>query len=149
MKTKKSQKQYCYYLRDGRTVLSPCCLDYAMDNEDLSISLERVTANDFKKTTILANTFAAGVIELFNDQDDATWCLPEERKADARTVPFHQNYCVMINGEPYIRNGKKYESLDAFCGSASQEELEYVLRQVCVQAALAHLELTRLEDSAV
>jgi len=138
----KNQSRYC--LQDGRIILSPVSLDYAISDCGGTISLSRIKPSDMKKVAILPANFTGNVICLYSEGGE--WKQPDVAVKEGGS--YHRHYSIQLNGEPYIYDGK-YIPLTKFIKNASAEELAFALTQVATQAALAQLELaTHTEHSA-
>lgn len=137
------EKNCRYCLSDGRIVLSPVPLDYAIVSNAGTISLEKVKPADMKKAAILPANFTGNVICLYSDHDQ--WKKPEVAAKEGGS--YHRHYCIQLNGEPYIFDGN-YIPLSKFIKRATADELAYALTQVATQAALAQMELASLSDTS-
>lgn len=114
-----------YNLSDGRYVLSPFPLTYAMGASG-NIDLNKVNPEHTRHVNILAS----------QEMDDLI------RGSDK--LDHNKPVCAIHDGEIHIKDGKAYKPLSTFLRTASLEELRYMLGAVAQQAAQDHLLLSQL-----
>lgn len=138
-------KHYTYQLKDGRSVLSPKELSYALHPGTLNLNLDSVKPADQKKLSIIADPVLADFLQIAID--GGTWESPEfaVRHDHDGEASFYRHYCIMQDGQIYIHNGS-YVRLDQFLETASPDETSFVLCQIATQAALAQLALAQLQN---
>jgi len=131
---------YQYQLSDGRTVISPVGLDYALNYNARYLLLDKLTANDAKHISVLADSDMALMVSMA--MDSGTWEDPNYLMASASRVQisYPRNFCILQNGKIFVNDGK-YIELNKFLAKADNEEKELLIRQLALQAALAQLEM--------
>lgn len=133
-----------YRTKDGRAVLSPFDLHYALAS-DCTLALDKVEPGHMKKLTIIADPDLDTVLRC--TENARPWESVDTAMADRRKVDPCRHYCLLKDGVIYINDGG-YKPLNEFISSASEEAKDYVLAQIAYQSALAQMAMAKMEADA-
>lgn len=133
-----------YILSDGRQLLSPNDLSYALD-QSLRISLEKIRPADMKRVSIIADPELAFYCTVAMDSEK--WAMPEyamQHRTDS-DVSFYRHYAILQDGHVYVNEGG-YVPLEQILKECSEEVKNLILTNIATQAALAQLSLAVIEQ---
>ncbi len=137
---------YTYELSDGRNVMSPVELTYAM-NEDCTINLDSIKPEDAAKISIIGDPQIFALLSLIAEAGAWEERNPENAPSRSKTrADFFRHYCLLSSsGGIYIKDGR-YVCVQEFLKTASLPELQHAIRNLATQAAMAQIELARLHN---
>lgn len=130
-----------YTTKDGRQILSPNDLSYAMSAVQKHICIQDIKEKDLLLCSILPNAEVAHCLQLALEN---TSC-ENGRSGEAE---FYHHYCIYQDGKIYINNGG-YKPLETVLQTASEREKDYIMTQIATQAAHAHHTLKLIQSKTV